>query len=244
MLDADSAPGPDGFSGQFFRSSWDIIAADLLLAVQEFFAGVPIPRSVSSTLIVLLPKKGNPSTFADFRPISLCNFLNKIFTRLLCMRLRDFLPALISEEQSAFIKGCEIADNIILVQEMLHHLDKKARGHNIFFKLDMAKAFDRVCWEFLHKVLHKFGFHHRFINLIMNNLQSSWFSVLINGSVSGFFQSSRGLKQGDPLSPYLFLFCVDALSRGLKELFSSGQVDAFSLPRGAPLTYYSLGFRG
>lgn len=116
LMDSESAPGPDGFSGAFFQSCWDIVGQDVLAAVQEFMAGVPLPKSISSALMVLLPKKPSPSTFADFRPISMCNFTNKIFTRLICERLRDLLPSLISLEQSAFLKGRDIIDNVLLAQ--------------------------------------------------------------------------------------------------------------------------------
>lgn len=221
------------FSGQFFQASWDIIAQDLLAAVREFFSGVPIPRSVSSALMVLIPKKDSPTTFNYFRPLCLCHFLNKIFTRILCDRLKSLLPKLIEEEQSAFLQGRDIVDNVLLAQEMVQHLDKRVRGHNIMFKLDMMKAFDRVSWDFLQRCLLKFGFHPLFVQLIMNNLSASWFSILINGSQSGFFKSSRGVKQGDPLSPYLFLLVVEALSRGLKALQQGGSTASFSLPRGA-----------
>lgn len=192
--------GPDGFPGKFYQVFWDDIAPDLHAAVQEFFIGVPVPKSISSALIVLLPKKSNPSTFGDFRPICLCNFINKLFTRIICDRLQEFLPKLISPEQSAFLKGRDISDNILLAQELLQHLDKKVRGSNVVFKLDIMKAFDRVSWTFLRQLLLKFGFPIRFVDIILGNLQASWFSILFNGSPSGFFQASRGLKQGDPLS--------------------------------------------
>lgn len=234
-MDADSAPGPDGFPGLFYRTCWDIIANDLHAAVLEFFVGVPIPRAVSHALIVLLPKSDSPNIFADFRPISLCNFFNKIFTRILCMRLKPFLSGLISEEQTAFIPGRDISDNILLAQEVLQHLDKRVRGHNILFKLDMMKAFDRVRWGFLQSILLRFGFSDHFVRLILNNLSASYFSILVNGVPFGFFKSTRGLKQGDPLSPILFIFVVEAFSRSLKHHFGVNQIEHFSLPRGSPL---------
>lgn len=139
-LDPESAAGPDGYSGRFYQACWEIISPDLLTAVQEFFAGVPLPKSVASGLIVLLPKKEYPSSFGDYRPICLCNFINKIFTRILCDRMKVLLPRLISEDQSAFLSGRDITDSILLGQEVVQHLDKRVRGHNIFFKLDMMKV--------------------------------------------------------------------------------------------------------
>lgn len=99
--------------------------SDLLAAVQEFFVGVPLPRSISSTLIILIPKKESLNTFSDFRPICLCNFINKVLTRILCDRLRELLSTLVTEEQSAFLSGRECTDSVLLAQESVQHLDKK-----------------------------------------------------------------------------------------------------------------------
>lgn len=234
-MDPDSSPGCDGYPGSFYRHCWDIISTDVFMAVQEFFVGVPLPRIISSTLIVLLPKKQSPNTFADFRPISLCNFINKVFTRLLCDRLSAVLPKLISEEQSAFLKGREISDNILLAQEVVSHLHRRTRGHNLIFKMDMVKAFDRVSWPFLRRLLLAFGFDPHLVAIIMGNLSRSWFSILLNGATAGFFQSSCGLKQGDPLSPLLFIMLSEVLSRGLKTLLHANKIATYALPRNAPV---------
>nr|XP_027060692.1 uncharacterized protein LOC113687227 [Coffea arabica] len=231
-LDKDSAPGVDGFTGIFFRHCWNIVALDILAATKDFLAGTPIPKGIASTLIVLIPKKPNPATFADFRPISLCTFVNKIFTKVLANRLKTILPGIVSAEQSAFCPGRDIAENVLLAQEMIASIDKRARGNNCIFKLDMMKAFDRVSWVFLRQLLCKFGFDYRFILLILNNLSHSWFSVLVNGSPKGFFQASRGIKQGDPLSPLLFILASEALSRGLNAQVEGGRVVPYATPRG------------
>lgn len=104
-LDGFSAVGVNGFTGFFYTTCWGIISCDLLQAVREFFCGVPIPKSIASTLIVLIPKKEQPSTFAEFKPISLCTFLNKIFTKISCTRMKSIMPVLISPKQSAFVEG-------------------------------------------------------------------------------------------------------------------------------------------
>lgn len=157
--------------------------------------------------------------------------MNKIFTKVLTYRLKPLLPQLISQEQSAFLSGRDITDNVLLAQELIQHLDRRVRGANVAFKLDMMKAFDRVSWR--HRLLIKFGFPSQFVTLVMNNLRGSWFSVLLNGSPTGFFQSSRGIKQGDPLSPYLFI--SEVLSRGLNQLLLTGRMEPYALPRGFKL---------
>ncbi|XP_019181398.1 PREDICTED: uncharacterized protein LOC109176423 [Ipomoea nil] len=212
-LDPDSAAGPDGFSGVFFKHCWDLIQEDVFWAVQDFLVGVPIPRAIASAQIVLIPKKDHPGSFADYRPICLCTFASKIFTRIVASRLSPILPKLISREQVGFVSGRNIQDNILLALEMLQYIDKRCRGSNVIIKLDMMKAFDRVSWAYLRAVLEKLGFPSRFINVIMGNLEATRLSVLVNGVSSGFFQPSRGVKQGDPLSPLLFILAFEALSR-------------------------------
>lgn len=231
-LSADSAPGPDGFPGLFFTTFWDLLASDLFEAVSDFLSGTPVPKSAASVFLTLIPKKLSVTSFSDYRPISLCNFLNKIFTRLLTDRLKPILSRLISPEQAAFLSGRDISDNILLTQDLCQFLDHKKRGSNVVLKLDMMKAFDRVSWSFLRKLLLSFGFSGAFTDLVMGNLRASWFSVLINGSPCGFFQASRGIKQGDPLSPYLFILVSEALSRGLNYFCNEGLIDYMGLPSG------------
>ncbi|VFQ98696.1 unnamed protein product [Cuscuta campestris] len=228
-LDPDSASGPDGFNGNFFRACWDIIQQDVLTASQEFFLGLPIPKGYGSTLITLIPKKEDPKWFDDFRPISLSTFLSKINTKLLANRLKMLLPKLISPEQGAFQKGKSIDDHILLAQEAIHGLDRKVFGGNLLIKIDMAKAFDYMNWSFLEGTLGKFGFSQVASNLLMANLRSSFISVLINGEPHGFFPMTRGVKQGDPLSPLLFILGFEAFSRYLNHSIESNTIKRFNL---------------
>ena len=163
------------------------------------------------------------SSFAQFRPVSVGNVISKVISKIINNRLICFLPKLINEEQAGFVKGRDIFYHIQLAQEVITDLDKKCRGGNLVLKLDMLKAYDRLEWSFLFAVLRKFGFSYRFIEIIKWTLNNNWFTLLVNGQQSGFFKSSRGLKQGDPLSLSLFILAQEVFSRGLKKLFVDGR---------------------
>jgi len=165
----------------------------------------------------------DPCSFDKFRPISLCSVVYKICSKLIVNRLSAVLRRLVSEEQGAFLPGRSIFENICLTQEF--------RGGNIMMKIDMAKAYDTVDWEFLLKVLNVFGFSLGFCKLISNCVSSSWFSVVMNGTSKGFFKAGRGLRQGDPLSPYLFILVEEVFSRLLRKKVQDGTIGYNLQPR-------------
>ncbi|XP_058076430.1 uncharacterized protein LOC131225018 [Magnolia sinica] len=239
-IPSDSAPGPNGFSGVFYSACWDIIGKDIHKAVVYFFQGGKLPQAVNSSLICLVPKGTAPRKWSDFHPISLCNCIYKIFSKIIAVRLSQFLPSLISQEQGAFIKGWAISENIALSQELFRVINRKTRGGNVVLKLDMKKVYDKVDWAFLKQVLTRFGFSSKWVNIVENCWASCWFSVLINGEVMGFFKSSCGLRQGDPLSPSLFILGAEVLSQGLKHMVSIGSCAPFTLRRGCPQVSHLL----
>ncbi|VFQ69024.1 unnamed protein product [Cuscuta campestris] len=230
-LNANSTAGPDGFNGFFFRDSWDIIKIDVCRAVQEFFVGIPMPKAFGSTLITLIPKQEGSITLDQFRPISLSTFFSKIISRLLSERLKTIIPKLISQEQAAFQVGKNITEHVLMVKEMVHILSAKGRGGNCIIKLDLSKAFDKLSWTYLDAVLTKFGFSPPVVHLLMGNLRETHFSVLVNGQPQGFFSMKCRVKQGDPLSPLLFIIALEGLSRFLNHQFSLGYISQFSAGR-------------
>lgn len=220
-IDKDSVVGPDRFSSYFYQQCWDIIANDLLDAIVDFFHGADLPRGITTTTILLLPKSNNASKWSDFRLISLCNVLNKIITKILANRLAKVLPSMITDNQSGFVGGRLIRDNIFLAQELIGKIDQKSRGRNVALKLDMIKAYDRLEWDFLYRMLRQFEFNSQWIGMVCRCIANCWFSLLINGGAVGYFKSKRGLRQGDSISPLLFILAAEYLSRGLNALFAT-----------------------
>jgi hypothetical protein len=216
-IDDGKAPGPDGFSSCFFKKSWSVIHEDFCLAVRDFFQSGAMLKQINHSIIALIPKSAHTSSASDFRPISCCNVIYKVIAKLLATRLSQALVPIISPMQNAFLGGRLMSDNIHLLQELLRNYERKRTSPRCLMKIDFKKAFDSVQWPFLRQLLLLLGFPNRFVHLIMQCVETASYSVAVNGSIYGFFPGKNGVRQGDPLSPYLFLVCMEYFSRMLRK---------------------------
>jgi len=163
------APGMDGMPALFFKQYWDTVGADVTREVKKLLQGGEIQKGWNETVVVLIPKVSNLERLKDLRPISLCNVVYKIASKVLSNRLKFILPEIIALNQSAFVHGHMITDNVLLAYEMTHYMQTKRSGKQSYaaVKLDMSKAYDRVEWSFLEKMMIKLGFHERWVDTIM-----------------------------------------------------------------------------
>ena len=214
-MDKNKAPGSDGFSLAFFQACWDVLKDDIMAVFSYFHVCGKFEKSFNSTFISLIHKVSGASKLKDFHPISLVSGIYKIISKVLANRLRLVMDSIISIPHNAFVKGKQILDSVLIANESMDfHL--KFGEPRLLCKLDMEKAYDHVNWDFLLYLLRTCGFGQKWCSWIAFCVCSASFSVLINGSPTGFFNSSRGVRQGDPLSLFPFVIVMKAFSRMVK----------------------------
>uniref|UniRef100_A0A803PJK4 Reverse transcriptase domain-containing protein n=1 Tax=Cannabis sativa TaxID=3483 RepID=A0A803PJK4_CANSA len=232
----DGSPGLDGMSVMFYTNYWQIVGESVTKTVLKVLNEGGDPSSFNSTLITLIPKVKKPTTMSHLRPISLCNVLYKLVSKTIVLRMKPHLNSIISESQRAFLPSRLITDNILVAFELIHSLKHLKRGKQGFaaIKLDMSKAFDRMEWHFIKGMMLTMGFPSLLVDLIIRRISTVSYSFQINGAVQGNIIPQRGLRQGDPLSPYLFIICAEGFSRLLQHEECNGSLHGFQLSRHGP----------
>eukprot|EP00253_Pinus_taeda_P020669 PITA_20669 len=228
-LKIGKAPGPDGFSSNFFHHFWELIKWEVWQVVEESRSLRWMYPGLNATFIALIPKAEDSNSPEKFRPIAVCNIIYKIVSKVVALRLKPLLPGTISPEQSGYVEGRQITDGIILSHEIIHFL-MHSKKPGMLLKIDLSKAFDSISWDYIKKILSAFGFANAWIRWIMSMISSSFFSILINGIPTSTFRSSRGLRQGDPLSPFLFIIMAEGLGRSLTSAIQTHELKASHSP--------------
>ncbi|KAJ0764362.1 putative RNA-directed DNA polymerase [Helianthus annuus] len=230
----DRAPGPDGFNFKFIKRNWEFFQADFMKLFQEFFVKGSISKCCASSFLALIPKVKDPTTPANFRPISLIGVVNKVISKVLVNRLKKVIGKLISEEQSAFLAGRNITDGPLILNEVVAWL-KKSNKMGMILKVDINKAYDSLNWKFLDLVMEHMNFPVRWRKWISATLVSAKASVLVNGSPTREFECTRGLRQGDPLSPFLFVIAMEAMTGIMKKATSAGIFNGLRCTNSGPV---------
>jgi hypothetical protein len=232
----DKSPGPDGWTQELFQHFFEIMGLDMLNAVEESRLTGKIPGALNATFFTLIPKSSKPVNFNDFRPIALCNFMYKVISKTIANRLKDTLAKCISFEQFGFLKDRLIYDAVGITQESLHSAKLK-KLNAVILKLDLKRAYDSVSWQYLYLLLDQIGLDRLNKSWIMGCLTSVNTTVLVNGTPTDFFRCHRGLRQGCPMSPMLFLLVIEALSRMINQAVETGTFKGLKVAPGIHISH-------
>jgi hypothetical protein len=229
--DGNKSPGPDGFNFAFLKRCWETLKGEVRIMFDQFHGNASLPKSFISYFVALIPKVRPPSGLSDFRPISLLGCLYKIVAKVPAVRLGKVMDSIVNSTQSAFIKGRNLVDGVVVVNEVLD-LAKKTGRECMVFKVDFEKAYDSVDWGFLEYMLRRFGFCEKWIEWMRACVFAGSMSILVNGSPTREIDIQRGLKQGDPLAPFLFLLVAEGLGGAIRKAVEVGCFKGFMLGSG------------
>ncbi|KAI0530940.1 hypothetical protein KFK09_000488 [Dendrobium nobile] len=218
MQGNNKSPGLDGITMSFFKFYWKIVEDETWKAIDDFFKTGVMFNEWKDTLLILIPKIKKPILPSNYRPISLCQSTYKLVATMILNRMKSFIANSITEEQAAFLHGRSISDHCLLAQEVIHKLRMSKRKKGLMaVKLDMEQAYDSMNWGTLSKVLNMFGFPRKMNLLIMECVRNVRFSFIINGKTSKWICAENGIRQGCPLSPYLYILCSQLFSLAMEQ---------------------------
>ncbi|GKV12188.1 hypothetical protein SLEP1_g23370 [Rubroshorea leprosula] len=204
------ALGPDGYNFNFLKCVWHSIKEDFVSFFKEFHQNGRLVGGLNSSFLTLIPKKLSPTELKDYRPISLIGCVYKLLAKVISHKLKTVMPKIISDTQSAFLGGRQLVDSILVLNEVVDEV-KKMKRQAFVFKANFEKAYDCVDWEFLDWMMGSFGFGTKWRGWIKECLSTARVSILVKGSPTEEFKMGKGLRQGDPLSPFLFLMIGERL---------------------------------
>lgn len=221
-IDNDKALGLDGFGAYFFKKAWHIIKQDVIATVQDFFRNNRMYRAVNCSSVTLIPKHKGAKEIKDYRPIACCSTLYKIISKILANRLSKVLGTIVGNNQAAFVKGQKIHNHILLTYELIKGYERKRIYPRCFMQMDIQKAYDTVDWNALEKILNEVGCPQQFKNWIMIAVSTVSYRFNVNGYKTEIMEARRGLRQGDPISPMLFVIVMECLNRYLYKMQKDG----------------------
>ncbi|KAE8782766.1 hypothetical protein D1007_43816 [Hordeum vulgare] len=220
-MNDNASPRPDGFGPAFFKANWELVKQDIFNRMLDFHNGSAELVRINKAYIVFIPKKLGATNPDNFRPMSLQNCLIKIVSKCLATRAQPFIPYIVHQDQSRFIKERGIAHHFTYVADIVQTCFKRKKS-TIVLKLDFQKTFDSVSWQLLETVLKAKGFPTLWRDWISNIKKTSQSAVLLNGNPGSWIQCKKGLRQGDPTSPYLFIIVADILQRLILQASANG----------------------
>ncbi|RHN49937.1 putative RNA-directed DNA polymerase [Medicago truncatula] len=235
-------PGPDGISFGFIKDFLEILKEDVMSFLVEFHMNGRLAKGINSTFIALIPKVDSLQRLNDFRPIYLVgSSMYKILSKVISNRLRSIIGLVISDSQSAFIKGRQILEGILVANEIVDEA-RQCNKEILLFKVDFEKAYDSIDWAYLDEIMILMGFPTLWRKWIKECIITTTTSLLVNGSPTAEFPLERGLRQGDLLSPFLFLLAVEGF-HVLMELFSANNLfTGYQMGRGDSIVVSHLQF--
>ena len=213
----NKSPGLDGYSAEFYKKFWPQLGDFFLNAIIENYENGALSNSQTEGVITCLPKTGKErNKLKIWRPISLLNTSYKLISLCITNRIRPLLHSIISPEQKGFIEGRSISKCTRLMLDIIHECEAQNKA-GLILLVDFEKAFDSLSWNFIHEILPKFNFGENFIKWIHMFQQNSKARVILNGHLSEPFLLHRGCRQGDPISPYIFILCAEYLALAFKK---------------------------